>query len=361
MATSNPKRPRLDTCTGLCYYVNIDCPFVCTTKDEAEDKLEWYKRLKGEVPQGTWILARMVDPVYYYKFLSSRAAKKSKSVDFIVVALPVDTNKILPRAQKGYVAIQLKLYTESQLQDHCCKSVLSVVQGLLAQQSAPDQIGQVLLQLQKELKDTAQGAIPNLSLPPYPQPYNYPATALNVVFKNTITEFCEQNGYKVYSDRSRIIEFNNPQASRYFASRPDLVLCNPCKLHGVICVLIEEEGEVEGEQEPGPEQALIGAISENKHARDVLGQLLGGMEKIAGDLAYEYIRSSAKFQQFNKIQLTGLVMDYSEDECEVYELTMDFEENLSTLYSGQQKLCISDAANRLISKLESAQKNEHKP
>ena len=112
--------------------------------------------------------------------------------------------------------------------------------------------------------------------------------------------------------------------------------------------------EEEGEQEREPEQALIGANSENKFkARDVLGKLLGGMEKIAGDLAYEYIRSSAKFQQF---QLTGLVLDYSEDQCEVYELTMDFEENSSILHSGQQKLCVSDAANRLISKLESAQK-----
>ena len=78
--------------------MNIDCLFVCTTKDEAEDKLEWYryKRLKGEVPQGTWILAHVVDPVYYYKFLSSRAANKSKSVDFIVLTLAVDTDKILP-------------------------------------------------------------------------------------------------------------------------------------------------------------------------------------------------------------------------------------------------------------------------
>ena len=118
--------------------------------------------------------------------------------------------------------------------------------------------------------------------------------------------------------------------------------------------------EEEGEQEREPEQALIGANSENKFkARDVLGKLLGGMEKIAGDLAYEYIHSSAKFQQFNKIQLTGLVLDYSEDECEVYELTMDFEENLSTLHSGQQKLCVSDAANRLISILKSAHKKNH--
>ena len=354
MATSNPKCPRLDTHTGLCYYVDINYPFVCTTKDEAEDKLEWYKGLQGgKVPQGTWILARVVDPVYYYKFFSSRAANKSKSIDFIVANLPVDTDKILPRAQKGYVAIQLNLYTENQLQDYCkcqlqdhCKSLLSTIQ-----QSAPDQVGEVLLQLQKELKDTAQGEIPNLSLAPYPQPYNYPETALNVVFTNTITEFCEQNGYKVYGDQSRIIECNNPQASKYFASRPDLVLYNPRKLHGVICVLTVEESE----QEPEPEEALIGAISESKlNAKEVMGQLLGGMEKVAGDLAYEYIRNSANFRQFNKIQLTGLVMDYKKDECEVHELIMDFEKNSSRLYSGQQKLRISDATNRLISKLESA-------
>jgi hypothetical protein len=120
----------------------------------------------------------------------------------------------------------------------------------------------------------------------------------------------------------------------------------------------EEEGKQEPESKRKPEPALIGAISENKlkDAMDVLGQLLGGMEKMAGDLAYEYIRSgSEKFQRFNKIQLTGLVMDYREDECEVYELTIDFEKNLSILHGGQQKLRISDATNRLISKLESAQ------
>ena len=354
MATQ--KRPRLGT--GLCYYVNIDYPFVCTTMDKAEDKLEQYKGINVniEAAQGMWKAARLVEPVYYYQFSTSRTADKSTSMDFIVLNNPIDTDKILPRAQRGYVAIQLELYTKSQLQDHCKKSILSVVQGLLAQ-STPDQIGQVLLQLQKELKDTAQGAthVPNFSLPPYPKPYNYyPGNALNIIFKNAITEFCEQNGYKVYSDQSRIIESSNPQASRYFAARPDLVLYNPRKLHGVVCVLTEEE---KGEQETEPEPALIGAISENKliDARDALGQLLGGMEKIAGDLAYEYIRS-VNFQRFNKIQLTGLVMDYRKDECEVHELTIDFEKNWSILRTGQQKLRISDAANRLILKLESAQR-----
>ena len=45
--------------------------------------------------------------------------------------------------------------------------------------------------------------------------YDCPETALNVIFKNAIAEFYEQNSYKVYSDQSRIIESNNPHASRY--------------------------------------------------------------------------------------------------------------------------------------------------
>jgi hypothetical protein len=108
--------------------------------DETEDKLEQYKRINVEAAQGRWKAARVVEPgsaVYYYQFSPSRAANASSSVDFVVSNNRVDTDNILPRAQRGYVAIQLELYTKNQLQDHC-KSILSVVQGLLAQ-STPDQ------------------------------------------------------------------------------------------------------------------------------------------------------------------------------------------------------------------------------
>jgi hypothetical protein len=87
---------------------------------------------------------------------------------------------------------------------------------------------------------------------------------MNVVVKQIVAEFCEQHQYRVYSERSTITTIGNRQASRYYTSKPDLVVYSPKKLCGVVIVKKEETEEenpapVEEEIEEGePELYLNG-------------------------------------------------------------------------------------------------------
>ena len=239
------------------------------------------------------------------------------------------------------------------------RELANLLPNLALPAEAPEQtLLQVQMQLEvvrHKLKEKEEALLPRMPLPAPPKPFDYPEDAMNIIIKESVATICKEMGYRVYSDQSTITAYGNPNASQYYSSRPDLVLYNPNKLFGV-CVghVMTEEAETEEGSEQN-EQTLRGGMTENnkKIERDFLGQLLGGMEKVAGDIAYEYLRNTVKPNRFDKIQVIGLLMDYLNHECDVYELTMDFVQCRSMLHHGNHKLEISDAINRLISKLES--------
>ena len=104
-----------------------------------------------------------------------------------------------------------------------------------------------------------------------------------------VTREAQSMGYFVATDQS--IAITKTRALQFFASRPDLVLFHSDKFHG--CIIIDE-GTTETESEPSsptPRVILKARLTENKlHATtDILGLLLGGMEKLADDLAWIYM------------------------------------------------------------------------
>lgn len=343
------KRPRINE-EAYYYFVSINYPFACT-RNETDGKLAYYEKCLSKV-KGSWAVARMFEPAFYYFKFSETAKPASQSTvtDFNFTTTDVNTDEILPLSQERHVTIQFQLYTESQVKQ-MFQYTFQEMAGLL---SIPDQEpGQVLVQIERKIKE-ATSAVPAL-----PKPYDFPESAMNVVVKQVVTEFCEQRQYRVYSEQSTITTIGNRQASRYYTSKPDLVVYSPKKLCGVVIVKKEETEEEnhasaeEGTEEGEPELYLKGGITENKKTveKDILGQLLAGMEKVAGDITFEYL-SRPDSQRFHKIQITGLVIDYLKDECDAYELIIDFEQNISTLLRGNKKVNISDAINRLLSRLE---------
>lgn len=269
------------------YFVSINYPFACTG-NETDGKLAYYEKCRSKV-KGSWVVARMFEPAFYYFKFSETAKPASQSTvtDFNFITTDVNTDEILPPTQERHVTIQFRLYTESQVKQ-IVQDTFQEMAGLL---SIPDQEpSQVLVQIQHKIKE-ATSAIPAL-----PKPYDFPESAMNVVVKQVV-EFCEQHQYRVYSEQSTITTIGNRQASRYYTSKPDLVVYSPKKLRGVVIVK-EEETE---------EENL--AFAEGEPKKDILGQLLAGMEKVAGDITFEYL-SRPDSQRFCKIKVTGLVIDY---------------------------------------------------
>ena len=311
------------------YFVSIDYPFACT-ENETDGKLAYYEKCRSKV-KGSWVVARMFEPAFYYFKFSETAKPASQSTvtDFNFTTIDVNTDEIIPPTQERYVSIQFRLYTESQVKQ-MLQDTFQEMAGLL---SVPDQEpSQVLVQIEHKIKE-ATSAIPAL-----PKPYDFSESAMNIIVKQVV-EFCEQHQYRVYSEQSTITTIGNRQASRYYTSKPDLVVYSPKKLRGVVIVK-EEETE---EENP--------ASMEGEPKKDILGQLLAGMEKVAGDITFEYL-SHPDSQRFRKIKITGLVIDCLKDECDAYELIIDFVQNISTLLRGNKKVNISDAVNRLLSRLE---------
>ena len=82
-----------------------------------------------------------------------------------------------------------------------------------------------------------------------------------------------------------------PEAEDILCSvRQDLILHYPSKLLGGI-VAAEQPEDCDEEDAEDATTTLTVGITENKNSAntDVIGQLLAGMEKLAGELAHDYI------------------------------------------------------------------------
>ena len=99
---------------------------------------------------------------------------------------------------------------------------------------------------------------------------------------------------------------------------------------------------------------LRAGVTEHKCQTDS-DPLLGEMEKVAGDLAYNTLEDgnlSGEKKIFQCIELLALTVDFEEKMCQVYKLKMDFLASCSTLYVGDKRLHLNEGVNRLFEALE---------
>ena len=84
-----------------------------------------------------------------------------------------------------------------------------------------------------------------------------------------------------------------------------------------------------------------------------LPQLLANMEKVAGDVAWYWLKFGCIAQKvFKHIVILGLAIDFQKRYSLAYKLKIDFDLGVSTMYIGREELTLEDGINRLFASLE---------
>jgi hypothetical protein len=162
-------------------------------------------------------------------------------------------------------------------------------------------------------------------------------------------------GYIVTTNKSLHPVFGNSNASKYWNSRPDLVIYK--NDHAYVVITVEPASDETTTDETTTTTILRGGVTENitDIPGTVLGQLLTGMDKVAGDLAYQQLRNGElppERRVFQQIKIYGLIIDLEGSKSKPYVLNMDFNMKSSELFCGRQELDLATSMNRLLSCLE---------
>ena len=110
----------------------------------------------------------------------------------------------------------------------------------------------------------------------------------------------------------------------------------PTHCHAFLVTADCDEGE--------EEVSIAAAVTENKldSCDSAVPQLLAGMEKVAGDIAYRFVTSqSHEDRVFQHIDIFALVINHRDANCKAYQLHMNFKSTRSVLYYSDTLLSLS--------------------
>ena len=159
---------------------------------------------------------------------------------------------------------------------------------------------------------------------------------LNVYVKDRITAVAERIGYTVATNKSAVLTSPTNHYSRFATSRPDLYMYS--SKHHCSFVLNNQD-------------YLEGVVTENKiPTSNPQAQLLGTMEKLAGDLLHEHLRNCSTDVRYIKIY--GMVLNYEQNRSKAYRLSMDFQKKSCTLEEEMESFEIEWGLNRLLAQME---------
>lgn len=291
--------------------------------------------------------------VYLYEFASSQAANKAKSDDFAIKHVKVSVDDIVAPVDEYIVKIDMFVFSPSAVEEMIKKvvEVKSQIDNLPSLLSDEDTIESRIRPLSSKLMSAVEEVRDvHCQLDIGEVGYS------NLIYER-ITKVAKGKGYIVKSNKS-VVSRNVRRYSMYCTSRPDLVIYHPSKLVLGSIVAAEQSEQCRNDEcddeDPTTTLMYTGGITENTNS-DVIGQLLGGMEKLAGELAHEYIKS-AENPIFHVMELYGLCIYLGEGGkyCTAHKLVMDFRDHRSTLYSSREgdELSVEDGVNRLLAALE---------
>lgn len=174
--------------------------------------------------------------------------------------------------------------------------------------------------------------------------------------KDQLLEFVNtQEDLKITVNKGRLEEDRNIVIiSRYAKSRPDTMILK------LTTIKITPTPEPEDTATPTPEaeedtshgnptKGAKSATTENKKKLkgDAVGLTIAGAEKMAGEMAYEYMRKTSAPMRY--IEVVSLLVDFSTNLSEVYKVCIDFVKPENTkIYKGNEQLEVSDAFNRAM-------------
>ena len=283
------------------------------------------------------------DVFYLYTFSNSVPASAATIRHFTALIEQVDSDSILPQNPGTNLYIDFKLTTvtaANQASASTSKATVEAICGIIVSQEVLDPDPHVLVDIIKSknpMQYQCTSVEPLISMD---------ESAYNRILFQQIGAKANEMGFEVSMNTDLVPGLTNSLASKYYKSRPDIVMY----MKDLVYVVMSTSNETS--EESTDETTLEGAVTENKKSvgGDIRGQLLAGMEKVAGDLAFKHIRDAAIPEEkrvFRHITINGLVIDFGMLTCTPYKLNMDFVERGSKLDEGTA-LPLIEGINRLI-------------
>jgi hypothetical protein len=186
------------------------------------------------------------------------------------------------------------------------------------------------------------------------RPIKFNELTANSVLVDVLSAKAESLGCIVTTNSSGC---SSNKTSKYYRSKPDLVIYK----EDCAYVVIKDAPASDETSEESTDETTTHTIgvTENtvkvKASGDIVGQLLGGMDKVAGELAYEHLRNGElpiEIRLFRQIKVYGLIIDLEGGKSRPYMLNMDFVTKCSVVYRGRQELDLVASINRLLSCLD---------
>ena len=344
------------------YYVSTNYPLIATSVDD--ESLTRAGKMFNVDTRGMFHLIgkRLENGVnhlfYLFKFKESKPASGAVRDDFVVDVLSVPTSKILSETQDcmpidfdlttvrsakeaitkfaGEILDMVRKKTDHEIIEH---RITSFIPAVVEHTDPPASVDPVRTM-------EAQAVILQIQ----PLPHRIPEEMYNEMLFSQIEKYAVNNGLAVVSNQSSV-DGDVSHYSQFFRSRPDLIIYNSKSDDQKAAYLLSTANE---EQDMESDVTLKAGMTEHKlKVKDALGQLLGGMEKVAGDVAYRHLRKdlSVVKRAFQFIHVYGLLCDLGTRKCRTYKLEMDFKMQQSKLFQGQEILEISEVVPRFLATL----------
>ena len=309
------------------YMVSVTYPF-------KGDKAEGQQIAEGRGYDGSFrFVAR---DIFLWHFNTSIPANKARRADFLLDSnASVSSDILLPGSPKVYIpeisldSILVADYkTKVDIARKQCLKFFYEDQKLVPFDKKEEELNAIFSCMEVD---------PDQFVEPY-------EITSNVLLARQINRVAEPWGYKVLANSSKPFEDEHPvNSSRFFRSKPDLIFFNLDSNHVMTTMEeLEDEDEVEVLHAATGECNMSFTTEE-----DILPQLLGNFEKVAGDVVQERL-IRGKRKHFDEIILYGLLINYKQKSCRIYKLHLDFVNRTSFLEQGQERLPLSDAVNNLL-------------
>ena len=354
------------------YFVSINYPFRTLSMDYDSFEKD-AKKYKVDV-DGTFDLVSkrfekgVNHEFYIYKFKEPKPASGAVEDDFIVDTLNVHTSKILLETE-DCMPIHFDLTTVRSAEDALAKLAGEVIKMAKNKTAYDDMVNRIASLVPAVLKhmDTQADQLPVPSLEAQaivmriqPLSHHIPEEMYNEMFFSQVETYAMENGFAVASNKSNV-DGTVLQCSQFFRStRPDLIIYHQesdDQLAAYLLCTSNEQQDTQSDEELAMGESpvtLNAGVTEHKlKVKDNLGQLLAGMEKVAGDIACRHLRKDLSIakRSFQFIHIYGLLCDLEKRKCRAYKLEMDFMTRQSRLLKGLEMLEISAVVPRLFATL----------
>ena len=305
------------------YFVSISYPFMSSDMNKELFTSQATERFRGNEVKGEFVLQCVETKngtkhrFYLFEFESSRAASNAKANDFMYFVEDVHTDKILCNISTQ-LCIDFKLTTISAANAARNAGIRYIYQVMFDLSKDNDQLKEFAQKVYSKGPSVIQGEPtegasiiqpeptegasviqpeptkgasviqpePTTSVVPL-LPIELPEIMYNEPFFSQIEKVATDMGLTVVNKKNIDTSIIS-KASQYMNFRPDLVVYHSDNLVAYVVHTVDTE----------PDVTLMGGMTENKLLkREALGQLLGGMEKVAGDLAYLHIQRNIDIQK----------------------------------------------------------------